>query len=164
MKLIKQKPSHKVREGVILRMVISWPQLLAPPHSIHALSCMHIAPPWEKQLTAVLGGAMSPGMSLVVGSPCMLPSPSSCPPPTVVLLILEVEPKSSIVIVGFCIARHYRVVMAIAPVVLVLDADIYRGHSEFCAPMIHPGAVARRAGGKCSALPCRVVISHCGWA
>ena len=69
MKLIKQKPSHKVCEGVILRMVISQPQPLAPPCSIHALSCVHVAPPWKQQLTAVLGGAMSPGASLVVGSP-----------------------------------------------------------------------------------------------
>jgi hypothetical protein len=145
-------------------MVISRPQPLAPPCSISALSCVHVAPPWEQQLTAVLGGAMSPGTSLVVGSPCAPPSPSSCPPPTVVLLVLEVEPESSVVVVGFCVVRRYRVIVAIAPITLVLGADIRRCRSEFCAPTIYPGAVAHRAGGKCSALPCRVVISHCGWA
>ena len=77
---------------------------------------------------------MSPGASLVVGSPCALPSPSSCPPPTVVLLVLEVEPESSVVVVGFCVVRHYRVVVAIAPIALALGADIRRCHSEFCAP------------------------------
>ena len=145
-------------------MVINRPQPLAPPRSIRALSCVHVAPPWEQQLATVLGGAMSPGASLVVGSPCALPSPSSCPPPTVVLLVLEVEPESSVVVVGFCVVRRYRVVVTIAPVALVLGADIHRCCSEFHAPTIHPGAVARRAGGKCSALPCRVVISHCSWA
>ena len=146
-------------------MVISRPQPLAPPRSIRALSCVHVAPPWEQQLAAVLGGAMSPGASLVVGSPCTLPSPSSCPPPTVVLLVLEVESESSVVAVGFCVVRRYRVVVAIAPVALVLGADIRRCRSEFRAPAIHPGAVARRAGGEYSAVPCcRVVISHCGWA
>ncbi|KAF8218568.1 hypothetical protein L208DRAFT_1419883 [Tricholoma matsutake] len=77
---------------------------------------------WEQRLAAVLGGAMSPGtslmspgMSLVVGSPCVflspwrsssLRSPSSRPPPTVVLLVLPVEPESSIVVVGFWVVRR----------------------------------------------------------
>ena len=142
-------------------MVISWPQPLALPRSIRALSCVHVAPPWEQQLAAVLGGAMSPGALLVVGSPCALPSPSSRPPPTVILLVLEVVPESSVVIMGFCVVRRYRVVVAIMlpscwSWVLISIAVVVSS--------VHPRSTARRAGGKCSALPCRVVISHCGWA
>jgi hypothetical protein len=47
-----------------------------------------------------------------VGSPSVLLSPSSRPHPTVVL-VLPVEPESSVIVVGFCVVRRYRVVVAI---------------------------------------------------
>jgi len=71
------------------------------------------------------------------------------PPPTIVLLVLPVE-KSSIIIVGFCIVHHYRVIVAIMLPLShwSLGADIcHCCSSEFCAPMIHPGAVGFTGAG-----------------
>jgi len=147
------------------RMVIRRPQPLAPPCYIRALSCVRST---TLGATARSGARWSYVPWCVVGGrlPMRALIPSSRPPPTVVLLVLPVEPESSIVVVGFCVVRRYRVVVAIMlPCRAVLGADICRCRSEFRAPTIHPGAVARRAGGECSAIPCRrVVISHCGWA
>jgi hypothetical protein len=50
---------------------------------------------------------------------------------------------------------------------LILGAGACGCCREFCTPAIHPGAVARRAGSRCSAVPrrCRAHIpflSSCG--
>jgi hypothetical protein len=110
--------------------------------------CVHIAPPLEPWLAVVLCDTMSPATLLVVGFLCMLlspwpssllRSPSSHPLPPLFLFFLS---KSSIIVEGFCIVGYYRVIMGITH----HDADVHRCCSEFHAPVIHPGAVARRAG------------------